>query len=198
MSIQTKTLDFTGKVSGSTVENKNIAYLNGVELTQSQYNNIFGNELRVTETDILSFEFPIDDEYLLLLNSNTIYYKSKLDSGENELRCNDKGVYNNDATTYKQKLLETYEVDLDNKVLKFNITSTGNYGIYEVKVDVVYDDNGLNSYGGQYQYTETGGTIVTVPIQNKKLEDITTELQGRPTNSITNVTFAQIGVEIVD
>lgn len=197
MSIQTKTLDFTGKVSGSTVENKNIAYLNDVELTQTQYNSIFGNELRVTSNDVLSFEFPIDDEYLLLLSSNTIYYKSKLNSGENELRCNDKAVYNNDTAMYKQKLLETYEVDLDNKVLKFNITSTGDYGIYEVKVDVVYDDNGLNSYGGQYQFNDSGN-IVTVPIQNKKLEEIVSELQSKPTNSITNATFAQIGVESVD
>lgn len=197
MSIQTVTLDFTGKVSGSTVENKNVAYLNDVELTQSQYNQIFGNELRVSETDKLSFEFPIDDEYLTLYQTGTIYYKSKLDSGENELRCNDKGVYNNDTTMYKQKLLNTYEIDLDNKVLKFNITSNGKYGVYEVKVDVIYDDNGLNSYGGQYQYNDSGN-IVTVPIQNKKLEEITTELQGRPVNSITNVTFAQIGVEIVD
>lgn len=197
MALQTVTLDFSGKVSGSTVENKNVAYLNGVEFTQTEYNNIFGNELRVSETDVLSFEFPIDDEYLLLLSSNTIYYKSKLDSGENELRCNDKGVYNNDTAMYKQKLLETYEVDLDNNVLKFTVTGTGSYGIYEVKVDVVYDDNGLNSYGGQYQFNDSGN-IVTVPIQNKKLEEIVTELQGRPTNSITNVTFAQIGVESVD
>ncbi|USL89519.1 hypothetical protein vBBcePLY3_00008 [Bacillus phage vB_BceP_LY3] len=196
MALQTVTLDFTGKVSGSTVENKNVAYLNDVELTQTQYNQIFGNELRVNETDKLRFEFPIDDEYLMLLQSNTIYYKSKLDSGENELRCNDKGVYNNDTTMYKQKLLNTYEVDLDSKVLKFDITSTGKYGVYEVKVDVVYDDNGLNSYGGQYQYND-GGNVITVPIQNKKLEEITTELQGKPVNSITNVTFAQIGVELV-
>lgn len=196
MALQTKTLDFTGKISGSTSENKNVAYFNDVEFTQSQYDQIFGSELRVTPTDILRFEFPIDDEYLLMLQSNSIYYKSKLDSGENELRCNDKGVYNNDTTLYKQKMLETYEVDLDNKVLKFNITSTGNYGIYEVKVDVTYDDNGLNSYGGQYQYNNSG-TIVTVPIQNKKLEEITTELNGRPVNSITNVTFAQIGTELV-
>lgn len=197
MALQTVTLDFTGKVSGSTVENKNVAYLNDVEFTQTQYNQIFGNELRVSETDKLSFEFPIDDEYLLLLSSNTIYYKSKLDSGENELRCNDKAVYNDDTTTYKQKLLNTYEVDLDEKVLKFNITSTGSYGIYEVKVEVVYDDNGLNSYGGQYQYSENG-VVTTIPIQNKKLEEITTELQSRPVNSITNVTFAQIGVESID
>lgn len=196
MALQTKTLDFTGKISGSTTENKNIAYFNDVEFTQSQYDQIFGSELRVTPTDVLRFEFPIDDEYLLMLQSNSIYYKSKLDSGENELRCNDKGVYNNDTTLYKQKMLETYEVDLVNKMLKFNITSTGNYGIYEVKVDVTYDDNGLNSYGGQYQYNNSG-TIVTVPIQNKKLEEITTELNGRPVNSITNVTFAQIGTELV-
>lgn len=197
MGLQTKTLDFTGKIAGSTTENENVAYFNGVEFTQSQYDSIFGSELRVTPTDTLSFEFPIHDDYLLLLQSNSIYYKSKLDDGENELRCNDKGVYNNNTTLYKQKMLETYEVDLDNKILKFNITSTGNYGIYEVKVDVLYDDNGLNSYGGQYQYSDNG-TIVTVPIQNKKLEEITTELQGKPVNSITNVTFAQIGTEVVD
>ncbi|QWT50650.1 hypothetical protein DLn1_00007 [Bacillus phage DLn1] len=197
MAIQTKTLDFTGKIAGSTTENENIAYFNDVEFTQSQYDSIFGSELRVAPSDTLSFEFPIHDDYLLMLQSNSIYYKSKLDGGENELRCNDKGVYNNDTTMYKQKMLETYEVDLDNKVLKFNITSTGDYGIYEVKVDVVYDDNGLNSYGGQYQFNDSGN-IVTVPIQNKKLEEITTELQGRPVNSITNVTFAQIGTEVID
>lgn len=198
MSVQTKTLDFTGKISGSTVENKNVAYFNDVEFTQSQYDSIFGSELRVTPTDVLKFEFPIDDEYLLLLDGCHIYYKSKLVDGENELRCNDRAVYNDDKTTYKQKTLTAYEVDLDNKVLKFNVTTTGEYGIYEIKVDVVYDDNGLNSYGGQYQYTESGGVIVTVPIQNKKLEEITTELEGRPVNSITNVTFAQIGVETVE
>ncbi|QOR56260.1 hypothetical protein KNV66_gp43 [Bacillus phage DLc1] len=197
MTIQTKTLTFEGKRAGSIVENPNIAYLNDVEFTQTQYDLIYGSELRATTTDKLSFEFPIDPDYLTGLQGISIYYKSKMDSGENELRCNDKGVYNNDTTMYKQKTLGIFTVDVINEKVKFDITTTGDYGIYEVKLDVVYDDAGLNSYGGQYQYTESGGTVVTVPIQGKKLEEITTELNGRPVNSITNVTFAQIGVELV-
>lgn len=199
MAIVTETLTFEGKRAGSVVENPNIAYLNDVELTQTQYDQLYGSELRVTETDVLKFKFVIPNDAILGYSEGDIYYKSKMVSGENELRCKDKGVYNNDTTTYKQKLLATYQIDLDNtNELNFNISTTGDYGIYEVKVDVVYNDNGLNSYGGQYQYAESGGTIVTVPIQNKKLEEIITELEGRPTNSITNVTFAQIGVESVD
>lgn len=198
MAIQTITLDFTGKKAGSIVENPNIAYMNNVEFTQLQYDQIFGSELRVGLADTLKFEFPLPTEAQVGLQSVGIYYKSKLDSGENELRSSDKGVYNNDTTMYKQKLLEIYSVDIVDNKIEFNITSTGDYGTYEVKCDVAYDDAGLNSYGGQYQYTESGGTVVTVPIQNKKLQEITAELEGRPVNSITNVTFAQIGVEVVD
>lgn len=197
MALQTVTLDFTGKIAGSTVENKNIAYFNGVEFTQTQYDMIFGSQLRATSADELTFDFPLPTEAQIGLQSVGIYYKSKLDSGENELRSSDKGVYNNDTAMYKQKLLEIYSVDIVDNIIKFKITSTGDYGIYEVKCDVTYDDAGLNSYGGQYQYTESGGTVVTVPIQGKKLEEITTELNGRPVNSITNVTFAQIGTELV-
>ncbi|AZU99761.1 hypothetical protein DK2_00008 [Bacillus phage DK2] len=199
MAIVTKTLTFEGKRAGSIVENPNIAYLNDVELTQIQYDQLYGSELRVTETDVLKFKFVIPNDAILGYSEGDIFYKSKMVSGENELRCKDKGVYNDDQTTYKQKLLTTYQVDLDNtNELNFNITTTGEYGIYEVKVDVIYNDNGLNSYGGQYQYDQGSGVIVTVPIQNKKLEEIVTELESKPTNSITNVTFAQIGVEIVD
>ena len=197
MALQIVTLDFTGKKAGSVVENPNIGYINGVEFTQTQYDQIFGSELRVNTTDELTFEFPLPTETQIGLQSVGIYYKSKLDSGENELRSSDKAVYNNDTVTYKQKLLEIYGVDIINNIIKFKITTTGDYGTYEVKCDVTYDDAGLNSYGGQYQYRETGGTIVTVPIQNKKLQEITTELEGRPVNSITNVTFAQIGTELV-
>lgn len=198
MAIQTITLDFTGKISGSTVENKNVAYMNDVEFTQLQYDQIFGSELRVTTTDVLKFEFPLPADTVTGLQYVTIYYKSKLDSGENELRSDDRAVYNSNTTTYLQKQLDVYIGNIVNDTVMFNITTTGDYGIYEVKVDVIYNDNGLNSYGGQYQYEESGGTIVTVPIQDKKLSEITTELESRPVNSITNVTFAQIGVEIVD
>jgi len=199
MAIVTKTLTFEGKKSGSVVENPNIAYFNDVEFTQTQYDQIYGSELRVTKDDVLKFTFVLPNDSIIGYQEGDIYYKSKLDDGENELRSSDKGVYNNDTTTYKQKLLATYTTDIiDTNKLEFTITSTGDYGIYEVKIDVIYNDNGLNSYGGQYQYQENGGTIVTVPIQNKKLEEIVTELEGRPSNSITNVTFAQIGVEIVD
>lgn len=198
MAIQTITLDFTGKISGSTVENKNVAYMNDVEFTQLQYDQIFGSELRVTTTDVLKFEFPLPADTVTGLQYVTIYYKSKLDSGENELRSDDRAVYNSNTTTYLQKQLDAYIGNIVNDTVMFNITTTGDYGIYEVKVDVIYNDNGLNSYGGQYQYEESGGTIVTVPIQDKKLSEITTELESRPVNSITNVTFAQIGVEIVD
>lgn len=196
MTLQTITLDFTGKIAGSTVENKNVAYMNGVEFTQTQYDLIFGSELRVTTTDELSFEFPLPPDTVIGLQSVGIYYKSKLDSGENELRSSDKGVYNNDTVMYKQKLLEIYVVDIIDNIIKFKINSTGDYGTYEVKCDVLYDDAGLNSYGGQYVYQD-GGTSITVPIQGKKLEEIITELEGRPTNSIANVTFAQIGTELV-
>jgi len=198
VAIQTITLDFTGKISGSTVENKNVAYMNDVEFTQLQYDQIFGSELRVTTTDVLKFEFPLPADTVTGLQYVTIYYKSKLDSGENELRSDDRAVYNSNTTTYLQKQLDVYIGNIVNDTVMFNITTTGDYGIYEVKVDVIYNDNGLNSYGGQYQYEESGGTIVTVPIQDKKLSEITTELESRPVNSITNVTFAQIGVEIVD
>ena len=199
MAIVTKTLTFEGKKSGSVVENTNIAYFNDVEFTQTQYDQIYGSELRVSKDDILKFTFVLPPDTILAYQEGDIYYKSKLDDGENELRSSDKGVYNNDTTTYKQKLLATYASDIvDENKIEFTIKSTGDYGIYEVKIDVIYNDNGLNSYGGQYQYQESGGTIVTVPIQNKKLEEIVTELEGRPSNSITNVTFAQIGVEIVD
>jgi len=198
VAIQTITLDFTGKISGSTVENKNVAYMNDVEFTQLQYDQIFGSELRVTTTDVLKFEFPLPADTVTGLQYVTIYYKSKLDSGENELRSDDRAVYNSNTTTYLQKQLDAYIGNIVNDTVMFNITTTGDYGIYEVKVDVIYNDNGLNSYGGQYQYEESGGTIVTVPIQDKKLSEITTELESRPVNSITNVTFAQIGVEIVD
>ncbi|QOC56867.1 hypothetical protein [Bacillus phage Baseball_field] len=197
MSLQTITLDFTGKIAGSTTQNPNIAYFNDVEFTQLQYDQIFGSELRVATTDVLKFEFPVPTEAQINLQSVGIYYKSKLDSGENELRSSDKGVYNDDATMYKQKLLEIYGIDIQDQTIKFNITTTGNYGIYEVKCDVTYDDSGLNIYGGQYQYSDNGGVVVTVPIQNKKLEEITTELEGRPANSVTNVTFAQVGTELV-
>ncbi|QQM14998.1 hypothetical protein THORNTON_7 [Bacillus phage Thornton] len=197
MSLQTITLDFTGKIAGSTTQNPNIAYFNDVEFTQLQYDQIFGSELRVATTDVLKFEFPVPTEAQINLQSVGIYYKSKLDSGENELRSSDKGVYNDDTTMYKQKLLEIYGVDIQDQTIKFNITTTGDYGVYEVKCDVTYDDAGLNIYGGQYQYNDTGGVVVTVPIQNKKLEEITTELEGRPANSVTNVTFAQVGTELV-
>ncbi|ANT41161.1 hypothetical protein CLAUDI_7 [Bacillus phage Claudi] len=197
MALQTITLDFTGKIAGSTTQNPNIAYFNDVEFTQLQYDQIFGSELRVATTDVLKFEFPVPTEAQINLQSVGIYYKSKLDSGENELRSSDKGVYNDDTTMYKQKLLEIYGVDIQDQTIKFNITTTGDYGVYEVKCDVTYDDAGLNIYGGQYQYNDTGGVVVTVPIQNKKLEEITTELEGRPANSVTNVTFAQVGTELV-
>lgn len=197
MALQTITLTFEGKRAGSTVENKNIGYFNDVEFTQLQYDSIFGSELRVTKDDILKFEFPVPTEAQVNLQSVGIYYKSKLDEGENELRSSDKGIYNNDTTIYKQKLLEIYAIDIEAQTIKFNIQSTGDYGIYEVKCDVTYDDSGLNIYGGQYQFDQGGGIIVTVPIQNKKLEEITTELEGRPVNSVTNVTFAQVGTELV-
>ncbi|ANT41121.1 hypothetical protein MUK66_gp07 [Bacillus phage Aurora] len=197
MALQTITLDFTGKIAGSTTQNPNIAYFNDVEFTQLQYDQIFGSELRVATTDVLKFEFPVPTEAQINLQSVGIYYKSKLDSGENELRSSDKGVYNDDTTMYKQKLLEIYGIDIQDQTIKFNITTTGDYGVYEVKCDVTYDDAGLNIYGGQYQYNDTGGVVVTVPIQNKKLEEITTELEGRPANSVTNVTFAQVGTELV-
>ncbi|ASU04130.1 hypothetical protein [Bacillus phage KonjoTrouble] len=197
MALQTITLDFTGKIAGSTTQNPNIAYFNDVEFTQLQYDQIFGSELRVATTDVLKFEFPVPTEAQINLQSVGIYYKSKLDSGENELRSSDKGVYNDDTTMYKQKLLEIYGVDIQDQTIKFNITTTGDYGVYEVKCDVTYDDAGLNIYGGQYQYNDTGGVVVTVPIQNKKLEEITAELESRPVNSVTNVTFAQVGTELV-
>ncbi|UIS65844.1 hypothetical protein ADEMBY_7 [Bacillus phage Ademby] len=197
MALQTITLDFTGKIAGSTTQNPNIAYFNDVEFTQLQYDQIFGSELRVATTDVLKFEFPVPTEAQINLQSVGIYYKSKLDSGENELRSSDKGVYNDDTTMYKQKLLEIYGIDIQDQTIKFNITTTGDYGVYEVKCNVTYDDAGLNIYGGQYQYSDNGGVVVTVPIRNKKLEEITTELEGRPVNSVTNVTFAQVGTELV-
>lgn len=197
MALQTKTLDFTGKISGSTVENKNVAFFNGTEFTQTQYDQIFGSELRVTTTDELTFEFPLPPDTITGLQYATIYFKSKMVSGEVELRCDDKGVYNTDTTLYKQKLLEVYTSNIVNDTIKFNMKSTGDYGTYEVKIDVLYDDAGLNNYGGQYVYQDSGNSI-TVPIQGKKLEEIITELEGRPVNSITNVTFAQIGTEIVN
>jgi len=199
MAIVTETLTFEGKVSGSTTQNPNIAYLNDVEFTQLQYDQIFASELRVTKDDVLKFIFVVPNDVIVGYQEGDIYYKSKMDSGENELRCSDKGVYNNDLTTYKQKLLATYAPDIsDTNKIEFNITATGDYGIYEVKIDVIYNDNGLNNYGGQYQYQESGGTVITVPIIEKKLEEIFTELESKPSNSITNVTFAQIGIEIVD
>jgi len=102
--IQTKTLDFTGKIAGSIVENPNIAKMNGVEFTQTQYDSIFLGGLDVLSTNVLSFEFPVPDEVQIGLEEVDIYYKSKLVSGENELRSSDKGVYNNDTTIYKQKM----------------------------------------------------------------------------------------------
>ena len=68
MAIVTKTLTFEGKRAGSVVENPNIAYLNDVELTQTQYDQIYGSELRVTETDVLKFKFVIPNDAILPSN----------------------------------------------------------------------------------------------------------------------------------
>ena len=190
--IQTKTLDFTGKIAGSTVENKNVAKLNGVEFTQLQYDQIFGSQLLVTTTDVLEFEFPVPDDVKIGLEEVNIYYKSKMDSGENELRSSDKGVYNKDTTIYKQKMLAIYKVDVENDVIKFNITSTGNYGIYEVKCDCLFDDAGLNSYSGNYTYLSGTGMDTTVTISRKKLETVITEIEALPVNSLSYLTIAQV------
>jgi len=190
--IQTKTLDFTGKIAGSVVENPNIAKMNGVEFTQTQYDSIFLGGLDVLTSDILSFEFPVPDEVQIGLEEVDIYYKSKLVSGENELRSSDKAVYNNDTTIYKQKMLAIYKVDVVDNIIKFNITTTGDYGIYEVKCDCLYNDAGLNSYSGNYTYNTSVGTDVTVTIDRKKLEDVITEIEGLPVNSLSYITFAQV------
>lgn len=194
MTIQENELTFQSKISGSTTPNPNIAKLNGVEFTQLQYDQIYASELRVNTVDVLEFEFPVPNEYQLGLQEVDIYYKSKMDSGENELRASDKGIYNNDTTTYKQKMLAIYTVDIENNIIKFRIDSTGDYGIYEVKCNVIWDDQGMNRYTGNYSYADSGNDI-TVPIVNKKMEDIFTELESKPSNSISYVSFVQVPTE---
>jgi len=198
MSIQEKELTFQGKVAGSVTENPNIAYFNGVEFTQSQYDQIYGSELLVTETDELSFEFPLPQDVQIGLQYVQIYFKAKVDSGEVELRSADYGVYNNNTTTYQQKFVQVSNNQVEDNIVKFNMKSTGNYGTYEVKVVVTYDDAGLNSYSGNYTYQPTGGTDTTITINRKKLDEIITELEGLPVNTLTYVTFAQVGTESVD
>ncbi|AGI10596.1 hypothetical protein mgb1_007 [Bacillus phage MG-B1] len=190
--IQTKTLDFTGKISGSITQNPNIAKMNGVEFTQTQYNLIFGSELSVASTDELTFEFPVPNDVKVGLQFVQIYFKSKVVSGEVELRSSDKGVYNDDTVIYKQKFVQISPSEIENDVIKFNIKSTDDYGVYEVKCDCIYDDDGLNSYSGNYTYLNSSSISTTVTITSKKLADIMTELESLPVDSLTYTTFAQV------
>jgi len=196
--IQEKELTFQGKIAGSVIENPNIAYFNGVEFTQTQYDQIYGSELRVTETDELTFEFPLPQDVQIGLQYVQIYFKAKVDSGEVELRSVDHGIYNDNTTTYQQKFVQVPNNQIENNIVKFNMKSTGKYGAYEIKVMVTYDDAGLNSYSGNYTYQPSGETDTTITINRKKLEEIITELEALPVNSLTYVTFAQVGTESVN
>lgn len=151
MTLITKEYTFEGKVAGSTVENKAVAKLNGVEFTQEQYNNIFGSALEIPNTPnpVLEFEFPYEESKV---TSVTIYFKSRVANGIITCERGDYGVFKRD-NEYSQKQL-TITTDLpDNGTMSFKITSTDNIDIYEVKIEVLFDDETLRQYSG---YISTG------------------------------------------
>lgn len=151
MTLVTKEYTFDGKVAGSTTENPAIAKLNGVEFTQEQYNDIFGASLELPNdpSPVLEFEFPYEESKV---ESVTIYFKSRVANGVITCERGDYGVFKRD-NEYSQKQL-TVTTDLPDKgTINFKITSTDNIDIYEVKIEVLYDDSTMRKYSG---YISTG------------------------------------------
>lgn len=151
MTLVTKEYTFDGKVAGSTVENKSVAKLNGVEFTQEQYNDIFGASLELpnTPSPVLEFEFPYEESKV---ESVTIYFKSRVANGVITCERGDYGVFKRDNEYSQKQLTVTTELP-DQGTINFKITSTDNIDIYEVKIEVLYDDSTLRKYAG---YISTG------------------------------------------
>ena len=151
MTLISKEYTFAGKVAGSTTENKHIAKLNGVEFSQEQYDNIFGASLELpnTPSPVLEFEFPYEESKV---ESVTIYFKSRVANGVITCERGDYGVFKRDNTYSQKQLLLTNDLT-DQGTIIFKITSTDNIDIYEVKIEVLYDDSTLRKYAG---YISTG------------------------------------------
>lgn len=151
MTLISKEYTFAGKVAGSTTENKAIAKLNGVEFSQDQYDNIFGASLELpnTPSPVLEFEFPYEESKV---ESVTIYFKSRVANGVITCERGDYGVFKRDNTYSQKQLLLTNDLT-DQGTIIFKITSTDNIDIYEVKIEVLYDDSTLRKYAG---YISTG------------------------------------------
>ena len=151
MALIEKEYTFDGKVAGSTIENKSVAKLNGVEFTQEQYNNIFGASLELpnTPSPVLEFEFPYEESKV---ETVTIYFKSRVANGVITCERGDYGVFKRDNEYSQKQLLLTSDLT-DQGTISFKITSTDNIDIYEVKIAVLYDDSTLRKYAG---YISTG------------------------------------------
>jgi hypothetical protein len=151
MTLISKEYNFVGKISGSVVENKAVTKLNGVELTQDQYDHMIGSSLELPNTPIpiLEFEFPYEESQVQQI---TIYFKSRVSDGIITCERGDYGVFKRD-NVYSQKQLLITDNLLDGGTMSFKITSTDNIDIYEVKIEVLYDDSTMRKYSG---YISTG------------------------------------------
>lgn len=154
MTLIEKEYTFDGKVAGSTVENKAVAKLNGVEFTQEQYNNIFGASLELpnTPSPVLEFEFPYEESQI---DRITIYFTSRVANGVITCERNDYGVFVR-KDVYEQKQFVVFDGLTDAGTVNFKITSTDNLDIYGVKVSVLYDDSTMRKYSG---YISTGDDL---------------------------------------
>lgn len=190
--METKRYDFSGKVAGNPVPNPAIAELEGVEFTQTQYDNIFGASLSFAENHIMRFTFPIEIEFAKI-RSVSMYFTAKTATGEIELVAGDFGVYQRE-NEFKQKTLNIEPSFMQDGKVIFTITNTTDIEIYGVIVDVWFDEDALNRYSGTATRIESDNSI-TETFNNITYKEAIDKLNGYPENSIDYVTFARVPYE---
>jgi len=197
--IQVMQLDFKNKISGSTVENHNYALLNGKELTQEQYNNIFATSLKLHLTEKIGIDFyfkiPVAKEKVQYVD---IHFTSKATDKYVLLRCNEDAKYQS-KDVFVQAILRVPTVSINSSnVLYFKMYGNANidFEVYGINVNVVYDDQQNNIYSGVVNWNKDSVTEIVDTIKQKSFADIITQLQAYPLNTVQFVTFNNVGIEI--
>jgi len=199
--IKVKTLDFTGKISGSTVENPNYALLNTKEFTQEQYNNIFAMSLKLHLTEKIGIDFYFKTDIPKdKIQYADIIFTVKANDKYVLVRCNEDAKYQS-KDVFVQAILRVPTVSINSSgVLYFKMYGNANidFEVYGVKVNVYYDDQMNYTYSGVVEWTKDNVTEIKDTIKQKALPDVITQLQAYPPNTVNFVSFNYVGGDSVE
>ncbi|ALH46470.1 hypothetical protein VMY22_5 [Bacillus phage VMY22] len=193
--VQLKQYDFKGKIAGSVVENKAIAYLNDVEFTQEQYDGVYNSSMIVPAESTIRMEFPIEENKGVIQTVSN-YFTGKIESGTITLAVGDYAVYNRSGE-FKQSMLDVNISEMTDNKIVMTFTATKEYEFYRTLLTVLYDDEAINRYTGVVSYLQDGN-MITETLNSLVFTDLISKLQSYPENSIDNSTFSKVPYEGVE